>query len=320
MLLTLSCAELALRVLDVYPPLERAYPGEHEDRSHPTFVADAALGWRTRPGLDTTTRGALGQVRILADEAGHRTGPDRRDVGACRGTVVLAGDSFLWGVDVDWQDTVAADIEARLPLVHVADVAQPGFGLDQAVLAFEQDGVPLRPKLVVLGVYPQDCDRCMTAFRSDFGFHKPTFVLRDGALVAMSGADRPPALLDAVARGSRVLGLWQRTQRTFGFRYGIGPWWALNRALLDRLRAAAAAVPCPVLLVHIPMADWRAFPALADYARTHAVALFDPVTEWPERPADFYIPPAGHFTPHGGRLMGERIAAWIARLVPELGG
>jgi hypothetical protein len=133
----------------------------------------------------------------------------------------------------------------------------------------------------------------------------------------LTPGDRPSAFGRFVEDHSRLLGLWRRAERHVGFRHGIGGWWALNEALLERLRRATAAAGSALVLVHVPYADWRPFAALAYCCAEHGVALIDPVALDPERPDGMYYPPEGHLTPNGHRCLFDRIVAWIARDGPE---
>ncbi len=317
---TLLLAEVALRVFDLYAPEARAWPGEFENRVSATFEADATVGWRMRAGLDQVIETEGGPIRVLSDANGRRTGPDRRAPSAAAHTVVLAGDSFVWGMGVEWADTLAGRLEARFDAVRVENLAQPGFGVDQIVLSVEHQGLPLAPALVVVGIYPHDLDRSLTAWRDDLGFEKPTFRLDAGALVPLTPADRPSGLADFVARRSRIAGLWQRAERNLGFRFGVGPWWALNEALLDRLRACTSAAGCRLVLVHVPLHAWRPFDALTDWAARHGVPLVDPVREDPVEPAGIYFEPAGHLNAAGHRYLTELLVRRLEREGVRLGG
>ncbi|MCA8951966.1 MAG: SGNH/GDSL hydrolase family protein [Planctomycetes bacterium] len=310
----LLAAEVALRWLGMYPPIVRAAPGEHADRGHPNFVAEPTVGWRMRPDSEFTVDGEGGEVAFRADTNGWRTRPAASpDLAARPRTVLLAGDSFVWGAGVQYDDSLAALLERAHPTVRVVNLAQPGFGLDQIMLAVVEQGLPLRPDLVVVGIYPQDCSRSQTAFREDLGFNKPTFALRGGELAALTSADRPSALGAFLEHNSRLFGLWRRAQRNLGFEHGIGSWWALNAAILDRLRSRVAAAGCPLLLAHVPLHDWRAFVGLTRYCDEHDVPLVDPVASHATKPEGIYYEPAGHFTPAGQRWFFELVNAEIAR-------
>ena len=115
---------------------------------------------------------------------------------------------------------------------------------------------------------------------------------------------------------SRLLGMWRRAQRRVGFEHGVGSWWRLNAALLDRLRAATRAAGIRLLIVHVPFADWRPFPALKAYCREHGVALIDPTEHDQQRPADIVFPPGGHFTAKGHAYLFDLVVDWIAHEGP----
>jgi hypothetical protein len=309
----LLLAEAGLAWFGLYPPEPRVWPGERSNRGHPHFVADARLGWRMRADVAFTVREHGREVRYVADADGRRTGPADAGVKARERTIVLAGDSFFWGAEVEYVDSIAAMLERRHPSVRVVNVAQPGYGVDQMMLSVVHDGLPLRPDLVVVGIYPNDCSRSHTAYRDDLGFEKPTFQVVGGALVPLTPADRPGALFAFLEHHSRVYGLWQRTVRNVGFKHGTGSWWGLNEAILDELQRAVAAAGSRLLVVHVPLHDWRAFGALSSWAQRRSVALIDPVQLAPVEPAGLYFEPDAHLTPAGHRWLADAINAWIER-------
>ncbi|MCA8958450.1 MAG: SGNH/GDSL hydrolase family protein [Planctomycetes bacterium] len=310
---TVLGAEVVLWAVDAYPPMPRSYPGDHGNREHPTFVADAVLGWRTRPNLDIVLHGEGGAVPVLADASGRRTGRGRAKSATRPHRVLLGGDSFIWGAGVAFEDSLAARLERRFPTLHVENVAQPGYGLDQAVLAIEHAGLQPAPALVVLGIYPNNLGRSLTAYRADLGINKPTFRLDGGDLVQLTPDDRPTALFRWCETHSRVWGLWRRAQRRVGFEHGVGPWWKVNEALLERLRTRIAAAGSRLVLVHVPLHAWRSFGGLVEYAKRHGVPLVDPVQMDRQKPAGLYFEPAGHLTPKGHEYLADKVVAWIER-------
>ncbi|MCR9245352.1 MAG: SGNH/GDSL hydrolase family protein [bacterium] len=308
--------ELGLAITGLYPPRPRAWPGDREDRPMRNFEADPLVGWRMVPETEFVVDGEGGRVSFRADAKGRRIAPadavSRPEPPSH--TIVLAGDSFFWGAGVQYGDSLTALLEARYPRARVVNLAQPGFGVDQIMLAVEEYGRALRPDLVVVGIYPMDCLRSQTAFREDLGFNKPTFHLTTNGLARLTIADRPGAVGRLLEERSRIYGLWRRAQRYVGSRYGVGSWWELNAALLERLRAGVVQAGSAILFVHVPLQGWRPFVGLQRFCEDRAAPLVDPVALHPVRPAGLYYEPHGHFTAAGHRYLENEIAARIAAL------
>jgi len=310
LIVTALSAEIALWALSIYPPIVWAYTGERADRGHIHFEVDPIVGWRMRPDARFTVECPHGAVSFRSDSKGHRV-PNVRFARLTSHVLVMAGDSFFWGAEVQYEDSIAALLDIKYPSTHIKNLAQPGFGLDQVMLSVERQGLPLNPAVVVIGVHPNDLSRSHTAYGENVGFNKPTFRLDGDSLVRQTAADQPSALGSLLEHHSRLLGLWRRAQRNIGFNHGIGSWWSLNEAILDRLRASVTATGSKLLLVHVPLHDWRPFVGLSSYCQRHGVALIDPTAVDDEKPIGIYFEPEGYLTPRGQRYLYDMITAWI---------
>jgi len=168
------------------------------------------------PGEGSTFHPLLGyRMSAHRDEAGVRTNSagfrDAREFdlepppGARR--IVLVGDSYTWGHGVANDETWGAFLERRLDGWQVLNLGVPGYGVDQAVLTFEEIGADYGPDVVVLGCFVRDVFRNLVAFR---GYQKPCFVLGPGdELELRTGHLVPPDELSAAyLNGERRIGGW----------------------------------------------------------------------------------------------------------------
>ena len=163
-------------------------------------VFDPRLGYRMAPGRD--------EAGVRTNAAGLRA--DREfeptpESGVRR--VLLVGDSYTWGWSVANEETWAACLERSLPGWEVLNLGVPGYGVDQAVLAYEEIGAAYAPDVVVLGFFVRDFFRNEVGFR---GYAKPRFVLAAGdRLRRVDEHLVPPAQLAAAyLDGERTMGGW----------------------------------------------------------------------------------------------------------------
>lgn len=103
--------------------------------------------------------------------------------------IALVGDSFTFGLEVPYDLTWGHQLELALgPGTQVLNFGVDGYGVDQAVLRYQQDVLPWRPGIVILGVIDDDLRRtmCVYAFLcfpfSQMPFPKPRFLLDGSAL------------------------------------------------------------------------------------------------------------------------------------------
>ena len=71
-----------------------------------------SLGWAHRPGLNTTINTGERTVRLMTDRDGFRVGQAGRVAGKKR--ILLLGDSFVEAMQVEYEQSFAGLLEARL--------------------------------------------------------------------------------------------------------------------------------------------------------------------------------------------------------------
>ena len=145
---------------------------------------------------------------------------------------------------------------------------------------------------------------------------KPSFRLRNGELVERGPDDCPSASARWLARRSRIFALLRRVEIRVARSFGAGPWFALNAAILDELRADSERAGVPLLFVHIPYQTWRPFPALARYMERTGSEFIDLYDELGEEWSNSYFPRDGHLNTEGHRRLADLVAVRAASLLP----
>ena len=147
------------------------------------LVSDTLLGWTTGPSRSSK------DSMYLSSSEGIRSGELGIAYGArvSRRRVALVGDSFTFGLDVPFADSWASQLETQLgDKFDVLDFGVDGYGVDQAVLRFERDALPLHPAISILGFINHDLYRTMVVYpfisfpEWGFPFAKPRVSLIDG--------------------------------------------------------------------------------------------------------------------------------------------
>ncbi len=162
------------------------------------FEFDSQFGWCPKPGQ----RSLLYQY----DWAGCRIGnePLSRMSTEGRRRITTIGCSFTLGTEVAGRDTWEAQLERLSPDLEIANLGVAGFGIDQALLRFRRDGVPLQPDEVWLGVQPGALSRIVTTYLpalNRWGWSvafKPRFELGEGDELRL--VPLPVRTLEDVAR------------------------------------------------------------------------------------------------------------------------
>ena len=194
LLLSFAAAEVGLRLA--------GYGALHEVYSSPELFwrHDELLGW----SLEPNARGRYTGPRpfpiefdsaIETNSLGLR-GPEvgAREPGARR--ILLLGDSFVAGFEVEQPETFAALLEAHLARrlgtpVRVINAAVRGYGTDQSYLWFRERGRALGADLVVAVFSANDFDDNVTLHRARRPFGKPAFGLRPNGALELVGTPVP---------------------------------------------------------------------------------------------------------------------------------
>ncbi len=182
LILLCSSALLALVVLEtalaLFWPHKVILRSFHE-QYHPV------LGWANKPDVE-------GEVMTRLYNLFHRSHNSKglrssrefayeRTPGVRR--ILMVGDSFFWGYDVDDPQVVSEVLQNKLgDAVEVINVAVAGYGTDQALLWLLEEGVKYRPDIVILSLFPTN-DLEEIALSISYGYPKPFFALDSGRLV-----------------------------------------------------------------------------------------------------------------------------------------
>ena len=174
------------------------------------LIHHPVLGWSIRPN----GRNHESTANAAGIRAGHEYTPEPL-AGITR--ISTFGDSFTHGDEVQNQDTWQAAMERLNPQMEVLNFGVPGYGLDQAYLRYNIDGVPFRSNIVFIGYMIDNIERTVNTYRpfyaedSEIPLTKPRFILKDGQLTLIDNPlprledyrnliDRDPAVFKKISR------------------------------------------------------------------------------------------------------------------------
>jgi hypothetical protein len=218
------------------------------DVYHPT------RGWAVKPNV----RGASAfPGKVLCSNSrglrGEREHAYEKPPGAHR--ILLLGDSFTFGDEVSDAETYAALLQEMLPETEVINLGVHGYGHDQMLIYFEEEGVKYQADLVILGFVYIDMTRNLLAFRD---FAKPRFVLDDGQL---SLRDSPVPTPEAVLGGEfcrlKVIDLLEIVRQSIRWRSGANQHEqrSVTEAILARLAMRVKSTGGVPVFVYLPMPE-----------------------------------------------------------------
>ena len=155
------------------------------DEKNLCYRYDATLGWFPIPN-STRTITASRTITVHNNSKGFR-GPEHI-IGAKPGIMVL-GDSFVWGYDVEEPERFTEKLQARHPEWAVYNVGVSGYGTDQEYLLLQRYFATYRPKVVLL-VFCVENDRLDNSSNAGYGYYKPYFI-KQGDHLQLQGVPVP---------------------------------------------------------------------------------------------------------------------------------
>lgn len=168
-----------------------------EVNSQARMKYDSILGWSPVP-LSTTGdqlyRYNKAGVRVADNQINHTT-----KKGSDTLRIVLIGDSFVHGDEVVYEESWGAVLEKALNEnglpAEVINLGVSAYGMDQAFLNWQQNGIKYQPDLVIFGLQMENVRRNVNLVRNvytpnaSFAFSKPRFLVAGDSL---SVINQPP--------------------------------------------------------------------------------------------------------------------------------
>lgn len=257
-------------------------------------------------------------IPIRTNAAGMRDDPPRMDA---HHRILVAGDSFTFGLGVRASETYPAVLEARLCAdartdscdVDVLNAGVSGYSAREIAAVVRSRTPVVSPSLIVVAYVLNDPERL--PIQTLRGAFTPVAAWRHSHLLRL-------AVEAWITRGVRRAGSYNH----YLHRPGSAEWRHVEEAFAD-IRSAAGDIPVLlVLFPDTPIGGWTTYPYADLHAQVTAAAgaagfatldLEDVFAAVP--PAALRLSPADHHpTPRAHALAAEAILTWIRANVPAL--
>jgi tetratricopeptide (TPR) repeat protein len=223
---------------------------EGSDEYHREF------GWKPRPNLHKAAFASRAPISTNSRGwRGVREFSFQKAAGVKR--IVLLGDSFTFGEDEEDEHVWAEVLQEALRKWEVINLGVHGYGTDQELLVFREEGIRYQPDIVVLGFFAENVLRNGLSFRD---YAKPRFALRDGRLALTNVPVPTPAEVLASDRPLRPISYaWEWASRRLRGTLGTGGAGTddlslrqLTLVLLREIRSVCERCGARLLVVIIP--------------------------------------------------------------------
>ncbi len=239
-----------------------------------------------------------------------------------RRRVLVLGDSFADGLVGD-KDTFPAQLEQGFPHIQAINMAKISYGIDQAVLRYEQAAVAMDADIVLLAVIDDDLNRARWDQFNGY-WPKPRFRLADDGEMELTGTPVPnfsqpiSGPVTFLQRSALFLIPRRYVAETFGSPDDA----ALISGILDRLRRLGDERGHEVAFAYLPtipeLRDGELLPLatlLEQYAHQNSVPYVQTASAFEDLDADgldeCFLEENGHYSARGNRLVAEALAVGL---------
>ena len=141
-------------------------------------IYDRTKGWVSKPNLKDMT---VFDDKILNTNSKGLRGKNEYLYGKNQNKIriLVLGDSFTFGDEVSDNETYSYYLQEMMPQSEVINLGMHGYGHDQMLTLFKEEGIKYKPDIVILGFLPMDMSRNLLNFRD---YAKPKFVLDNNKL------------------------------------------------------------------------------------------------------------------------------------------
>lgn len=233
----------------------RKWVSRHQDSGREINYAfdiyDSSKGWISKPNLrnmnvydnkvlNTNSKGLRGKGEYSYDRNPKKV------------RIVLLGDSFTFGDEVNDNETYAYYLQEMLPDAEVINMGVHGYGHDQMLIFLREEGIKYKPDIVILGFLHSDMHRNLLGFRD---YAKPRFVLDKGRLhLTGTPVPRPEDMLKWDWTMPRTLHIFSIIRHRFLKSTGWLEQQAqdVTAAILTELINTSDSVHATPIFVHLP--------------------------------------------------------------------
>ena len=210
--LFLFSLSLSISAFEIFLRWQYEFMGLVNDVRKIYFQHDSELGWIPKPNAQGVFTRA-NSVGVSHNSRGFRDSPRGSKT---KPRLLVIGDSFVWGFDVEQEERFTELLQERIPEWEVINLGVSGYGTDQEFLLLKREFDNYQPDLVLL-VFTGRNDFKDNSTNVAHNFYYKPYFLKEGDSISLKGV--PIELSQTPYRKQGVFSLPAKTATYNFFRY-----------------------------------------------------------------------------------------------------
>ncbi len=227
--------------------------------------------------------------------------------------VMLLGDSFIFGVYLQENETLQAALAEKLGSSYqFCNMGIPGWGIDQMYMAYKKYRDLIQPDVVILLYIDDNINRTFQAFRLAEGMNKPCFTVKDNQLVPRQ--DDGHSLFEILCFKSILFNVLYK-------KYELYESTRVVKAIFSEFRQSTSKRQTKFVVLRLPyeehvlsgnMAEKRSFSKFFKNTPGQYFELINSMKSLPsKKKVTLYLEDDGHLSATGTQLIADFIANTI---------
>lgn len=213
-------------------------------------IYDSHRGWALKPNMVNVQ---MNEDKIINSNSKGIRGTTEYQYGkAKKKRILILGDSFTFGEEVNDNETYSYYLQEMLPFTEVINFGVHGYGHDQMLIYFMEEGIKYKPDIVVLGFVDLDMERNTLKFRD---YAKPKYELEEGKLIIKNYPVPSPNTLNNRWFRSRSIDLIDIVHHGLRSKTGLekGEAEEMTSGILDEMVKQIRGIGALPIFVHLPV-------------------------------------------------------------------
>jgi hypothetical protein len=280
-------------------------------------VYDATKGWSIKPNLINMS---FADKLLNSNSKGIRGNKEYEYGKSANKRILIFGDSFTFGEETSDSENYPYYLQQMLPSFEIINFGVLGYGHDQMLIYFKEEGVKYKPDIVILGFMNENMLRNTLTFRD---YSKPKFELANGKLKLKNfPVPKPKEFIKNEPYRLKIIDLFSILYQKYRFMTGTQQkeMEEITTAIISEMVKEIRRIGAIPVLVYLPTGHEMdnpnimgpGEPFLANYCINHGVYYLSLRPRFLEKARNFIkLKTFGHYGQKEHQIISEAIKEYL---------